>query len=345
MRINFLLLIFLIGLSLPSYSQTADFDFTEVCLGDTTLLTNTSTSPTDPIVNVSWDLDNDLQFDDASGNEIKFKFSTAGVKRIGLRIITEGGSSQAIYQDVLVGSFPNANFTFDNACSNDFTKFTNTSTIGDDEDLEDFLWSFGDGRTNDYETSPSHWYSSPGIYSVELIAISFLGCRDTITKPIDVQPVPTFSLEFVGDTIFTEGGSVTVNAVGEFDNIVWSTGATTESITITQGGSYSAEIKKGGCPSTKTFTIVVNDREGVATIITPNGDGFNDTWKIFHINNHTPCKVSVFTRDGKEVFSSNNYNNDWGGTYQGKPLPEGTYYYVLSCESGLVRKGALNIIR
>jgi gliding motility-associated-like protein len=345
MKINYLFIIILMGFWGNNYAQTADFNYTEVCFGDTTVLTNTSSSPeADPIISVTWDLDNDTEFDDASGNIIKHKFLTTGTKPIGMRIVTQGGESKTIYQDVQIGSYPTANFNFNNTCSNDFTEFTNTSTV-EGEDLEDFIWSFGDGQTNDYETSPKHWYVSPGIYTVKLIAISNIGCTDTITKVVDVQPIPTFSIKYLGNTIFSEGESVEAYVEGEFDEISWSTGEKTDRITISTGGTYFAEIKKGGCPNSKSFTIVVKDREGVANIITPNGDGFNDTWKVFHISNHAPCSVSVFSRDGLEVFSSTNYNNDWGGTYNGKPLPEGTYYYVLSYKSGLIRKGAVNIIR
>lgn len=37
--------------------------------------------------------------------------------------------------------------------------------------------------------------------------------------------------------------------------------------------------------------------------------------------------VKIYDRNGKEVYSKRNYNNDWDGTYQGFRLGEGTYYY------------------
>jgi gliding motility-associated-like protein len=39
--------------------------------------------------------------------------------------------------------------------------------------------------------------------------------------------------------------------------------------------------------------------------------------------------VNVYNRWGALVYHSDNYNNDWDGTYQGKPLPDATYYYVI----------------
>jgi gliding motility-associated-like protein len=81
------------------------------------------------------------------------------------------------------------------------------------------------------------------------------------------------------------------------------------------------------------------------TIITPNGDGINDLWKVEEIKQYQPCKLVIYSRWGDELFSDNNYNNTWDGTYKGKTLPEGTYYFVLETADGKVYKGAINILK
>ncbi|MFT7612126.1 MAG: gliding motility-associated-like protein, partial [Parvicellaceae bacterium] len=50
-------------------------------------------------------------------------------------------------------------------------------------------------------------------------------------------------------------------------------------------------------------------------------------------------------RWGQHVFSSKNYNNDWDGTFNGEPLPDGSYYYVIQCDGSVKEKGALTILR
>ncbi len=65
-------------------------------------------------------------------------------------------------------------------------------------------------------------------------------------------------------------------------------------------------------------------------ILTPNGDGVNDTWTIININRFPGTIVKVYNRWGNEVLSTNDYRNDWMGTNEsGKTLPAGSYYYVL----------------
>jgi gliding motility-associated-like protein len=80
------------------------------------------------------------------------------------------------------------------------------------------------------------------------------------------------------------------------------------------------------CPITANTNQADRDHDGkgdvcdlielnIAQAITPNGDGVNDTWVIYNIENHPGSIVRVFNRWGKEVFYSNNYHNDWDGHY------------------------------
>lgn len=63
-------------------------------------------------------------------------------------------------------------------------------------------------------------------------------------------------------------------------------------------------------------------------IVTPNGDGINDTWMIGSIQLYPGTKVEIYTRSGNLIFSSTNYFNDWAGTNEnGRVVPTGSYYY------------------
>ena len=82
---------------------------------------------------------------------------------------------------------------------------------------------------------------------------------------------------------------------------------------------------------------------------TPNGDGINDRWLITNGNCISTAKAQVFNRYGSKVFESNDYKNNWDGTYKGKPLPDGTYYYVISFNlvngQTVLLKGNVTILR
>ena len=84
---------------------------------------------------------------------------------------------------------------------------------------------------------------------------------------------------------------------------------------------------------------------------TPNGDAQNDRWLVTTGGNACLSKVSVavFNRYGTEVYRNDNYTNNWDGTYNGKPIPDGTYYYVntykLISGGTVILKGDVTILR
>lgn len=71
----------------------------------------------------------------------------------------------------------------------------------------------------------------------------------------------------------------------------------------------------------------------VPNTFTPNGDGVNDTWNIKYLDAYSDCTVMVFTRYGQKVYSSVGYAIAWDGTYSGKILPTGTYYYIIDLKN------------
>ncbi len=97
---------------------------------------------------------------------------------------------------------------------------------------------------------------------------------------------------------------------------------------------------RDNCPLTPNANQADRDHDGkgdvcdlveinVSQAITPNGDGVNDTWVIYNIENHPGSIVRVFNRWGKEVFYSNNYRNDWNGHYKdnNESLPSAVSYF------------------
>jgi gliding motility-associated-like protein len=61
-------------------------------------------------------------------------------------------------------------------------------------------------------------------------------------------------------------------------------------------------------------------------VFTPNGDGMNDFFTIFHLDDYPDPSVRVYNRWGNLVYESDSYQNDWDGD----DLPVGTYFYVIS---------------
>jgi gliding motility-associated-like protein len=71
----------------------------------------------------------------------------------------------------------------------------------------------------------------------------------------------------------------------------------------------------------------------VPSAFSPNGDGVNDIWVINGILSYPGSILEIFNRWGEKVFEAAGYQNNWNGTFNGKRLPDGTYFYILDLRS------------
>jgi gliding motility-associated-like protein len=88
------------------------------------------------------------------------------------------------------------------------------------------------------------------------------------------------------------------------------------------------------------------------TIMTPNGDGINDTFVIEGIETSPDNELILYNRWGVEVYRKKNYDNSFNGQSNGRvtvnessQLPAGTYYYVLQLKDQKDLAGAFYINR
>jgi gliding motility-associated-like protein len=85
-----------------------------------------------------------------------------------------------------------------------------------------------------------------------------------------------------------------------------------------------------------TINITCPDSIFLPQGFSPNGDGKNDFLVFPGLEYFTPSTLNVFNRYGSVVYQSTSYANNWDGTEidTGHPLPDGTYFYILTLPSG-----------
>jgi len=193
------------------------------------------------------------------------------------------------------------------------------------------------------------------IYTVTLTDEN--GCFATSTIDISVFDVPEI---YAGeDVTLMAGTSATLTASPDvFVSYSWTPAAglnTTSGISVIATPAvattyYVTGITSEGCPSTDSVFVKIALPINPASGLTPNGDGINDFWEIENAIDYPDILVEVFNRYGQKLFGSRGYSDDkrWDGTYKGKPLPVGTYYFVINVNDSFGTKpitGPVTIVR
>lgn len=93
----------------------------------------------------------------------------------------------------------------------------------------------------------------------------------------------------------------------------------------------------------RQWTEKTSDLE-IFNSFSPNGDGFNDTWHISNDLKGKEFNLTVMDNAGQVVFQSQCLDSRWDGTFKGRQVPEGSYYWVLEAE-GQIQRGPLNLLR
>jgi len=88
-----------------------------------------------------------------------------------------------------------------------------------------------------------------------------------------------------------------------------------------------------GCTDTSwiNMTVLECPPPNPTEIITPNDDGYNDTWVIRNIDFYPNNEVFIYDRWGQRVYHKKGYTNadGWDVKYIGTDMPVSTYYYIV----------------
>ncbi|MCG8754715.1 T9SS type B sorting domain-containing protein [Tenacibaculum finnmarkense] len=99
--------------------------------------------------------------------------------------------------------------------------------------------------------------------------------------------------------------------------------------TILQTKEYEIKVTDArGC----YVTLMVTGRYvsiSVLNLFTPDGDGINDFWYPLEVENYHNIKVYIYDRYARKIQNYQGLTQGWDGTYQGKPLPAGDYWYTI----------------
>lgn len=211
----------------------------------------------------------------------------------------------------------------------------------------------------------SRWLSTPGTYT--LVSTGINGC---ITEEDVVIFNQQTAADAGSDQTINSGEIATLSGLGgntyrwyadkplDFNDFlsqsiqvskVLPDSVVADTITI-----YLIATGTNGCSGLDSMQLIINNPRGaelielenVYNLFTPNSDGRNDAWDITNIIDGRGCEILIMNRWGSTVFESKTFNGTWDGNDSGgNPVPDGTYYYILSCDQSVILKSAITVIR
>lgn len=205
-----------------------------------------------------------------------------------------------------------------------------------------FQWSTG-------ATTPTIICNESGSYKLLVFEKGNRNAVDSATTLVTIVPMPKPDLGDNQTICSHESLRLSANTSNDLYSYHWSMGNSSSPelfIKHLNAGQYpiSVTVTVCGYEVKDEMTLTVNECIlQFSNVITPNGDGKNEYFIISGLENYPGSSLYIMDRNGKAVYESLNYQNDWTGAN----LPEGTYFYLLRVndDKKTEKGGSITIIR
>jgi gliding motility-associated-like protein/uncharacterized repeat protein (TIGR02543 family) len=173
---------------------------------------------------------------------------------------------------------------------------------------------------------------------------NFQAQTTTITYTLSATVVPSEGGVVTGKGTYDAGTTVTLIATPASGYIFtgWSgdisDASASVAVTMNSNKSVTANFQA---------QIVTTTEAKPAKLFSPDnrGDMSNETWKIENAYLLNGCEIVIYNRQGQKVYTSIGYTTPWDGTSNGKPLPDGAYFYVIHFPDNTKKTGSVTIAR
>jgi len=224
--------------------------------------------------------------------------------------------------------------------------FNNLSTPIDE--TYKIVWNFGDGSTTQGIISPTHTYTEPGTYTVQVAITSPIGCftADTFANLIRVEPSPIANFTYFPDSLLSNFNNTVTFTDLSIDANRWNWqfdqyGTTTQqnpTFTFPDTGLMAVTLivtHPQGCKDslTRYLDFAPEIRWFMPNAFTPNGDGQNDGFLgKGYLEGVTGFNMTIWNRWGEMVFETTDPTAEWNGRKlnTGGMSPDGVYVYVVT---------------
>ncbi|PKP03687.1 MAG: hypothetical protein CVU11_07425 [Bacteroidetes bacterium HGW-Bacteroidetes-6] len=140
------------------------------------------------------------------------------------------------------------------------------------------------------------------------------------------DPMPDYNIAWTGPNSFIATDVIMISGLASG---VYNYTVTDDSVCVVNS-TVVVHSELGGC-----FTL--------PNLVTPNGDGFNDTYFVDGACNYMNFFIQIYDSWGKLVFESTDCNASWDPLGDNAP-PNSVYYYMVRLNDGIIEKEYKNSI-
>lgn len=276
-------------------------------------------------------------------------------------VTVNGCQSSPGCADLTVNTLPTVSVSSNSTNNNTYCLGANASLFAAGNGA--FSWSGPNNfsSTNDTVNFNPAFGSQSGLYVVSITDGNGCSNADSITiainsnafggisGPAELCPGQTLILTATGGDTYSWNGP----------NLFTSSNAmiTIPTFTQNQAGIYIVQITDSlGCITSDTTEVSVLHSSScldIPELVTPDGNGSNDTWDVEGLEYYPEAEVFIYNRWGNLIYQVSPYTTPWNGepnnglTIDGKSgkVPFGTYFYQikLNDSEGTEYKGYLEL--
>ncbi|MDD5696185.1 MAG: gliding motility-associated C-terminal domain-containing protein [Bacteroidales bacterium] len=215
---------------------------------------------------------------------------------------------------------------------------------------DEYLWLEGQHISWIPETSSWWLFPDEAMHYLVQGTLAATGCADTLSWNVDIRPYPIIDLG--GDQYIEPGETITLDAGEGFDQYLWNTGSTGQTLDVTSAGLYEVRVGLKNCEAQDSVRIKMPvSLLPIPNAFSPNSDGENDTFGLIgYPEEITWFNMQIFNRWGAKIFETTDPFQHWDGTYQGILCDTGTYLWIISLEEkslgqSITKRGYVTLLR
>lgn len=197
----------------------------------------------------------------------------------------------------------------------------NTNNLDDS-----YVWSTG-------ETTPEIEITQIGEYTVTITSI--FGCETSSTFDVMASEAANIDVIEVIDFSDPNNITITVNGIGNYAYSLDGEAPQTSNVfqNVTLGYHTITIIDLNGCSEVSREVVVID----APKFMTPNNDGYFDTWHITGVETLPGTVVYIFDRYGKLLKTLTSSSQGWDGTYNNQLMPTNDYWFLADVVRGDIK--------